>query len=356
MAKQVLLESIYYGDSPGALRGPKALFEEAKKQGLAKITLKDCVDYLLGQPTYTLYRPARKNYRRNRIEANLAGEVVQIDIMDMQRFKNDNDDYLYVLLCYDTFSKYLTSFPMKNRKPESVLAGLEALLQQAPFTVVTIYWDKEGSFLSRKVQSWLKGRKIHNYTTTSKVKAPGVERVIRTIRTAVQRYMESKDTGRWLEYLPRFVSHYNNRKHSTTGYRPLDLVNDPMLVVASPKDKKSFVKLPPIGSYVRLNRLRNVFEKESTGNWTSEVFRVVRHKSKATVPMLFVQDLTWRARPWCLVPRRSAANCMGPTRQEDCPRIPQADTSRALTRVPSFLDWLAFQVHRVDHPSSSNKV
>ena len=292
MDKAILLEGIYYGDSPGALRGPRALYEQAQKQGFSKITQKDCIDYLLTQPVYTLYRPARRHYKRNQIITYFCGEVVQIDIMDMQRYREENDGYLYSLLAYDTYSKFLTSFPIKNRKPDSILAGLEDLVQTLPFAILNIYWDKEGSFLSRMVQKWLKEQQIGNYTTNSKVKAPGVERVIRTIRLAVQRHFEHTGAHRWIDYLPSFVSSYNNRKHSTTKQRPVDLVNDPMVTVPHAHAPQRDLSLPPIGSFVRLNRLRGIFEKEASGNWTKEVFRVARHKVSSPIPMVYVEDLT----------------------------------------------------------------
>lgn len=54
----------------------------------------------------------------------------------------------------------------------------------------------------------------------------------------------------------------------------------------------SLIKLPSIGSYVRLNRLRKLFDKESTGTWTTEIFRVVSHKNSRPIPMIHVADLT----------------------------------------------------------------
>ena len=157
--------------------------------------------------------------------------------------------------------------------------------------ISTIYWDKEGSFLSRAVQKFLKSVGIHNYTTKSVVKAPGVERAIRTIRSAVQRYFESSGTQKWVKFLPKFISAYNHRIHSTTKHRPIDLVNDPSIVLPVNEPPKAKVLLPPIGSYVRLSRLRGIFEKEASGTWTREIFRVVRHITSQPIPMIRVEDL-----------------------------------------------------------------
>ncbi len=283
------LEQIYYGTSPGALRGPRALCKQAKKEGL-NVTLKQCKEYLKSQSSYTLYKPARRNYKRNRIRANYPGEIYQIDIWDMQRFKPYND-YAYILLGYDSFSKYLTAVPLKNRKPETIESALTSILENLPFAINTIYWDSEGGFMSHRIQSYLRDRKINNYTTTSKVKAPGVERAIRTRRMAVQRYFEANNTWKWQDYVPIFVQNYNNRVHSTTRHKPIDLIRDPNLLVYQKPIKKPKVQLPPIGAFVRLNRLRSLFDKEASGSYTKEVFRVVQHKLNAPIPMIKVEDL-----------------------------------------------------------------
>ena len=220
---------------------------------------------------------------------------MQIDIMDMQRNKEENDGYLYVLLSYDTYSKYLSWYPIRDRKPQSVIDGLTDLIANLPFSILNIYWDKEGSFLSKRVQSWLKSHNIANYTTTSQVKAPNVERVIRTIRMAIARYYELTGTQRWLDFLPQFVSNYNNRTHSTTRIKPIDLATDTLLTVPPLKKilkRKRMHSIPSIGSYVRLNKIRGIFEKESHGGpWTTEVFRVVSHKLRQHIPMLTLEDL-----------------------------------------------------------------
>ena len=154
--------------------------------------------------------------------------------------------------------------------------------------------------MSAKVQAWFKNQNIRHYTTTSEVKAPGVERVIRTIRLAVQKYFVITQTYRWIDYLPKFISNYNDRKHSTTKLRPIDAATDPTLPVptgyhttpSEAEKERMALSLPPIGSFVRLNILKSSFRKEAAGTWTEEVFRVVRHRLNQPIPMAVVEDLT----------------------------------------------------------------
>lgn len=86
MAKEVLLSEIYYGESEGALRGVKALFDESRRRGYVHISRRDCEEYLKTQPAYTLYKPARKNYTRNAIVANSPGEIYQVTIRAIRMY------------------------------------------------------------------------------------------------------------------------------------------------------------------------------------------------------------------------------------------------------------------------------
>jgi hypothetical protein len=285
-----ILKGIYYGGTPGALRGPEALYQQALKAKVKGVTREKVKAFLASQPIYARHKPARRNYPRNTIDASYPGHVVQVDIMDMQRLKAFND-HSYVLLAYDTFSKLLQGIPLKDREASTVDKGLQTLIDGSPFAWTTIYWDKEGSFLSRKVQAMLKTRNIHNYTTKSVVKAPGVERAIRTLRTLLQRRFEASNSLKWEKELPKIIANYNKRKHSTTKQPPNLLARQPWLPHSVKHQQKQARELPPIGSLVRLNRLRGTFDKEASDTWTEEVFRVVRHNKSMAIPLIYVEDL-----------------------------------------------------------------
>ena len=298
MEADVLLEKLYTSGSPSALRGPKALLDAAHRQGHFHISLEDCKDFLKGQESYTRFRPSRKRYPRNPVVAAFPGHIVQVDLMDMQKFAEENQGYKYVMLAYDTYTKFLAGYPLLDRSTASILQACQTMQDSLPFHITCIYSDKESALMSAKVQAWFKNRNIRHYTTTSEVKAPGVERVIRTIRLAMQKYFNITQTWRWIDYLPKFINNYNDRKHSTTKLRPLDAAMDPTLPVPTSykppvEDKDKMARLlPPIGAFVRLNILKSSFRKESAGTWTEEVFRVIRHRLNQPIPMAVVEDLT----------------------------------------------------------------
>ena len=126
----------------------------------------------------------------------------------------------------------------------------------------------------------------------SKVKAPAVESCIRVIRRAMQRHFELTDSFAWVSFLRRFLHGYNRRVHSTTKHTPLEMLENPLIILPPPKPVKTKPRPPPpIGSFVRLNRLKGVFDKEITGSWSREIFRVVKHRLTQPIPMMQVEDL-----------------------------------------------------------------
>ena len=73
--KLVKLHKLYYdyNDSPAAFKGIGALFRESKARNLG-VTKAECVTFLKSQPTYTLYRPARRRVEVNRIRIETVGK------------------------------------------------------------------------------------------------------------------------------------------------------------------------------------------------------------------------------------------------------------------------------------------
>ena len=177
------LGKIYYGEyAEGSRRGIYNLYKEAKKQGVPGVTLAKCRAFLETQEVYTKYRPARKNYPRNRIIARMPGHVVQCDLMDMVRFVDENDGIRWLFVSTDTFSKYLAIVPMKGKSIKDVKEALKILLRHAPFPWSSIYFDQEPAIVSKEIRAFLKERNVRLYTTTSVVKAPQAEGMIRLER------------------------------------------------------------------------------------------------------------------------------------------------------------------------------
>ena len=105
--------------------------------------------------------------------------------------------------------------------------------------------------------------------------------------------MEATKSKKWVEAVQLIVENYNRRKHSTTKQTPNDLIqpgtNKRPAPLAKPRNR--VWKVPKVGAFVRLNRLRNLFDKEASGTFTQEVFKVASVNKRFPIPMVRVVDL-----------------------------------------------------------------
>src|SRR6266487_4508438 len=124
-----VLRDIYYNAAnAGSFGGQQALLREAQKQ-LPNIKPNQVGDWLAGQLVYTLHKPLRKRFQRNKIIASKPLENFQIDLVDMRLFSRQNDGYNYILTVIDVFSKKAWAVPIKTKTAVSVVKALEPILK-----------------------------------------------------------------------------------------------------------------------------------------------------------------------------------------------------------------------------------
>ena len=83
------------------------------------------------------------------------------------------------------------------------------------------------------------------------------------------------------------VNEYNNTKHNTIKMKPKDVRDNKRVYIDEHNEKDSRFK---VGDRVRLSRLKNIFAKGYTPNWSKETFIV--DKINDTVPYTYnLKDL-----------------------------------------------------------------
>ncbi len=91
-----LLKKLYYStDSPACYAGVTKLYNEAKKK-LPQIKVKDVQDFLSKQETYTLHRPVKRRFPRNRIVTAGLDVDWQADLADLAKLKQYNNNYTFI--------------------------------------------------------------------------------------------------------------------------------------------------------------------------------------------------------------------------------------------------------------------
>ena len=120
--------------------------------------------------TYTLHKPVRYNFPRNRVIVTGIDDQWQADLVDVSSLARFNKGYKFLLTCIDVFSKFAWVVPLKNKTGESLVNGFQSILDLGRSTE-KLQTDKGTEFLNRNFQSLLKENSIHFFTTNSELKA-----------------------------------------------------------------------------------------------------------------------------------------------------------------------------------------
>ena len=291
------LSKIYYDiRHPASYSGVDRLWSWCVRQGKKKYTREKVARWLDKQDTYTLHKPVRRKFARNRVLVGGIDEQWQADLVDLASLKKENDGITFLLTCIDILSKKAWVRPLKDKRGSNVTREFGKILAEGrvPWKLQT---DAGKEFLNREFQSLLEKHDIHFFTTNNETKASVVERFNRTLKTKMYRYFTRRQMRRYMDVLEDLVSGYNHTVHGSTGMRPVDV------------NKKNQAKVwrtlygrprPPVGisrrykyrvgQRVRLSKVKKKFEKGYLPNWTEEIFVVVRRHPRKP-PVYTVKDL-----------------------------------------------------------------
>ena len=276
-----ILSSIYYNTKNSAsFSSVKNLFKEAKKKNNS-ITLNDVKDWLSKQITYTLHKPIKKKFQRNRIIVSRIDEQWEADLVDMREFASKNKNNNYILTIIDCFSKYAWVFPIKTKTGANIRKCFYELFKSRfPMFLRT---DKGREFVNNDFQDFLIKNKINFFTSKDEtIKCAIVERFNRTLKSRMFKYFTSKGTRNYLPILQDLVKNYNNTYHRTIKMRPVDVtksntqkVFENIYRVKNRKQLKNTENSKmKTGDRVRLQYLRKPFDKGYYPNWTDEIFTI----------------------------------------------------------------------------------
>lgn len=122
------LREIYYDHShPAGYGSVRSLYLAARKKGL-KLTLDKVKKWLQGQDTYTLHKPARKHFKRNRVMVFAMDSQWESDLVDMSSMSRHNKGYKFLLTCIDVLSKFAWVVPLKNKKGSTLVNAFKKIL------------------------------------------------------------------------------------------------------------------------------------------------------------------------------------------------------------------------------------
>jgi hypothetical protein len=296
------LEEVYTDPrKPGSFQGPEKLRRGLKKSRDLTASVEAVKKWLQQKDTYTKFRVARKNFKRIPVIAGYIDEQWQGDLADMGNLSEENDGVRFLLVLIDVVSKFLWVEPLVNKSGEVVLTGFKSVFGRTERRPAKLQTDEGKEFLYRGLQRYLREMGVTFFTLKSDKKAALAERVIRTLKDKISRYLNENHSNRYIDVLQDLVQSYNDTFHNSIGMSPSEvnesnegavlrrLYGKQWVSRESPQKRKK--KTLSVGDLVRISKVKGVFEKGYMGNWTIEIFKIKKVIDARPYTLYKLEDL-----------------------------------------------------------------
>jgi len=273
---------------PGSLAGVDKFYRSQ-----TDATKQEVQEWLSGQDAYTLHKPVRYRFKRNRVVVSGIDSQWDADLMEMTQ--QPDDGYNYLLVCIDILSRYVWTRALRTKTGKEVSQAFQSIFEEGriPSKVRT---DRGTEFTNRWSQSTFRKHEVHHFLTNNEVKANYAERVIRTLKLRLKRYETWKQTHKWKDIMPDITHSYNHTYHRSIKRRPSTVTKENqaevwMVQYGDTKLQKTDgpFKLKE-GDYVRISHLRRPFQREYDERYTGEIFKVSSRRVRAGLNVYTLVD------------------------------------------------------------------
>ena len=232
----------------------------------------------------------------------------------MVKYKSENNDYAYFVVFIDIFTRYLYTSPLKSLRGEEMVFVFQSLIREIDEKPKILRTDQGSEYKNRSFNRLLNEKQIKHLYTYYETKANYAERVIKTIKTKIMKYLSEKNNLKWIDILSDLTYGYNNSVHRSIKMTPKDAKSKNQYLVWKaqydnleyPKNFLSFKKQHKnskliqtlkkktfkfnISDRVKISHLKNMFDKEYTEKWSGEIFTVINRKLNQNIPMYELKD------------------------------------------------------------------
>lgn len=276
-------------EQPGSFSGISRFQKHHPQYSLDELS-----EVLSGYRSYTLHKPVRKKFPRNKTRVHGIDSVWDIDLSDLSKYAKFNDGFKYLFCITDIFSKKSWIIPITSKTAPELLRAWQHLFDITDRRPESVRSDKGGEFRNRLLDNFFKSNRINYYVTQNEeTKAAVSERFQRTMKNKMWRYFTHNRTYRYIDVLDQLVDSYNNTYHRSIGMTPNEVTSKNAIKVrkrlygyVGKTEKFAF----EVGDHVRIVSTKWAFQKAYEGQWTEEMFIVVE-RIKRIPPVYRIKDL-----------------------------------------------------------------
>ncbi len=265
-----------------------------------KISKKRAQEILRENDAYVLHKEFKTPTEYNPYYIYKQRQLVQGDLIDIQKIKEKNDQIQYLFLLIDVFSKKMWVYPLKDKKGKTVLQALRHWLAQIDQPPITLETDQGSEFKNEVVSSFLQAKGIEQQFAIGTCKAAIAERANKSLQYLIFKYLTHTESLRYIDRLQDFVSTYNDRKHRTILMKPneADLARNERKVRSFhmrrwAKIKRKIPKLK-LGDMVRVKTAAKAVHSSRRAyaeQYNGEYFRIVRINRTLPIPLYYLRSM-----------------------------------------------------------------
>ena len=251
------------------------------------------IRYLRNNKTHSLHKPVRKKFKRRKIITRYPGQIVQMDLIDLQKFSGSNSGYRWILVVLDCFSKKIWMRALKRKEGDETASAIRNIFHDMDYPVQSVIFDEGREFLNKDVNMLFTQFNIHSYHIKTKIKAGAVERVNKTIKHIIWKLFTETGRKRWIDSLEDIQSNYNDTYHNTIKMKPNDVTwhnRRKVFKISFPNINDTINCRLKKGDRVRVALNKELFDKSYEVNWSEDIFTIVRVFQRSKVCWYRLKD------------------------------------------------------------------
>ena len=302
--KQILSKEYHDVELSGSYQSPGKFYTEViKRHPQLKITLRQVQDWIKGEDTYTLNKEVCTKFLKSVVVVDGISDIWEADLADMSKYSSMNGGYRYLLGVIDIFSRKLYVTPLENKYAETVIKGFDEVIRQAGTQCRKLRSDMGSEFTNEKFRLHLQKLGIGHYYSHGTAQCPYIERVWKTLKKRIVKYMTQNSTKEYISRLSHFVESYNNTTHSIIQMAPNQVTKENESEVrynqyvsrekrGMMRGKYSKIKYRfKLGENVRIAKRKEKISSEYKERWSRETYQVVKRKNVYGIPMYEIADV-----------------------------------------------------------------
>ena len=143
------------------------------------------------EPAEELHKSIIRKFKKRKVNSPFIDSIWGAEPVDLQLISKFNKGIRSLLCVIDIFSKYAWVIPLKDKRGIIINNDFPKVLKESNRKPNKIWVDKGSKVCNGSMKSWLEENDIEMYSTHNEGKPAVAERLIRTLKKKMYKYLTS---------------------------------------------------------------------------------------------------------------------------------------------------------------------